>query len=92
MARNVEVDIQEINRLRQRVRKAEENATAARVLHEQAQGDLERAAQAARDLGINPKDIDAFDKWIEEEADEIERLISKASKKLAEVQEALDGG
>lgn len=90
MARNVEVDIQEITRLRQRVRKAEEQATAARVRHDQAKGDLKAAEDAARSIGIDPKDVKAFDKWIVDEAEAIERLLSKATDKLNEVQEVLN--
>jgi len=89
MTRNAEDDIKKINTLRQRVKTAVEAAAGARVHHEQAQEDLEVAKTAARDLGIDPDNQRVFERWLDSEASEIEKLIEKAETNLNHAQEAL---
>ena len=91
MARDAQEDIRRINSLKERVKQAQMAAAGAKVHHEQAQEDLETARKYAEELGIDPDDTRAFERWIDEEVAAIEALIKKAETNLGRAQETLDG-
>lgn len=91
MARDQQDELRRINSLKEKVKQTQNAAAATKAHFDQATEDLETAREAARQLGIDPMNPRAFERWLEKEATEIEELIEKANGNLEKVREAIDG-
>lgn len=91
MSRDTQDDIRRINSLKERVKQAQMAAAGAKVHLEQAREDLDLARKHAMELDIDPDDVSVFERWIDQEAGVIEKLIKKAETNLSKAQEAVSG-
>ncbi len=92
MSRDSEADIRRVNQLRQQVKAAEAKAAEARVHYEQAQADLIKACEIARELHIDPDNRRAFDIWLNTEGEDISQVMENIAYVLTKTQEAMNVG